>query len=329
MKKLSAATAKMKPVATKKRISKVKTAIEEVSDAEVANPILYSAQGIGVADEIVVDLSTSCTKDVAVAKLLGWMRGPIRRRYIEVTADGIAIDQMPYLHTLEVPLADRLAEFRATAHRKLFEAFEANAAEDVMDALDLEVRRCHELIYKAAQFLRDIEDELGKGDKSALAIDQTATLQAGVAHITLSSLDRWSRTKYNIGIAEDYSGNCSKGPKDGSRPEPVEKTFDEELLTPGLETAYASFGFLMASYVAKHKAYMFGEKISSESLAGAVILEIQKGTQLDSQQGTDVEIRGQAIENMRKTFARAVRAMEDKLRMCKTNQIDYLKSVEK
>lgn len=323
MKQAVKATAKAKPSGAKKKVPKGIASVKETSTGvAAASPVLSGQKGIGAGDEIVVDLSTACTKDVAVVKLLGWMRGPIRRKYVEVAENGIAIDQMSYLHTLEGSLADQLNEFRAAAHGRLFDAFEANATDDVMDDLDKEVKRCDELIYMAAQYMRDIEDELGKDQGSALKIDQLATQQARAVHVTLSSLDRWSRAKYHIGVVEDYSGLYSKAPKDASKPEPATvNTFDEVNLNRGLESAYASFGFLMASYVVKSKGHMYGGEVNSDMIAETVVAEIMKGTQQD--------LYGQSVESMRKTFSRAVTAMKSKLRECKTTQIDYLTAVEK
>lgn len=288
----------------------------------VAAPLLPPAMGIGAGDEIVVDLSTSCTKDVAVAKLLGWMRGPIRRRLIEITADGISIDQMPYLHTLEGSLAAQLAEFRAAAQRKLFEAFEADASDAAMNDLEKEVNRCNDLIYMAAQYLRDIDDELEKGQESALVLDQAATAKSGVVYIALSSLNRWAIFKYTIEIIEDYSRLCSKIQNPVSDPKPsVADTFDEEFLPKGFESAYASFGFLLAAFAVRDKEHLRKGAVNVNSITKVVIDQLEVNLK--------VLIDGQSADSIRKTFARATRAMDSKLRECRTNQVDYLKAVEK
>ena len=41
------------------------------------------------SDEIVIDLRTTCSKDEATAKLLGWLRGPIYPKYIQVATSEI------------------------------------------------------------------------------------------------------------------------------------------------------------------------------------------------------------------------------------------------
>lgn len=291
-----------------------------ITDVAVAVPVVPQTKGIGAGDHIVVDLSTSCTKDVAVAKLLGWMRGPIRRRYVELTDDGITVDQMPYLHTLEGSLAGQLAEFRASAHRKLFEAFEASAAEDVMDGLEIEVNRCDELIYMAAQYMRDIDDELVKEQGAGLIIDKFTTQQTGVVHINLTSLHAWSLAKYSIGIVDDHSELCTRLPKDGAKPAPViVGSIDENSMTQKLETAYATFGFLMAAYAIKHRDHLYGGRVNSTKFTETLETEIAKGVKRD--------ILGQREDNVRKTLGRAAAAMNDKLRAYNMTQIDYLKAV--
>lgn len=177
------------------------------SVSSIPDPI---TTGITEADCILVDLSSSCTKDVAVAKLLGWMRGPIRRRYVEMTEDGIPLEQMDYLHTLEGTLADTLAEIRAGAQRRLSEAFDAEADEDEMDIRLAEVQKCDEMIYRAAQYTRDIDDELSKNSDNVLRIDERETARTGDVHINLSSLDQWAIEKYGIAVVEPATTTISQ-----------------------------------------------------------------------------------------------------------------------
>lgn len=155
---------------------------------------------ITAADEIYIDLSTSCTKDVVVAKLLGWLQGPIRRKYINVTEDGISEDQLPYLHKMEEPISEQLLELREVAHRKLVEAFNNGVGDDVLSELEGRVNLCDKKILLAAQYFRDIDDELAKGDSSKLRVDPVATVTPDNPYITLSTLDHWAKDKYGISV---------------------------------------------------------------------------------------------------------------------------------
>ena len=186
---------------------------------------------ITAADEISIDFSTSCTRDEAVAKLLGWMRGPIRRKYINVTEDGISEDQLPYLHRMDEPIKEQLLELREVAQQRLYEAFDtddklstAESRKVLINAVD-EVERHSQRIYQAAQYFRDIDDELANGEESKLRVDETRTKTLSDPYIALSSLDAWAQEKYRISILaqEDVSPTIDgvidqlKQPEDNSR----------------------------------------------------------------------------------------------------------------
>ena len=150
---------------------------------------------ITAADEISIDFSTSCTRDEAVAKLLGWMRGPIRRKYINVTIDGIPEEQLPYLNKLDEPVADQLLEQRQSAQRRLASAFENDEGEDILTELEGKVEHWDREIHRAAKYFRDIDDELAKGDQSELRIDQESTIKTGVTHVAISALEQWAKKR--------------------------------------------------------------------------------------------------------------------------------------
>ena len=167
---------------------------------------------IEAEDDVIYDLSTSCTKDVAVAKMLGWMHGHIRQRLIKVTEHGIPEDQLRYIPSLEDSLEKQLMEFRVAARQAFIEAAEKYTSDETSyyDLRDKEeeVIRCDDLLNKAATYLRDIDDEVSKGDSSELKIDRRATEKTGETHLTLNSVDRWAKAKYGISII-DHPGTLS------------------------------------------------------------------------------------------------------------------------
>jgi hypothetical protein len=67
---------------------------------------------INAEDDVIYDLSTSCSVEVAVAKLLGWMQGHIRQRITKVTEHGISEDQLRYIPSMENSLQQQLMELR-------------------------------------------------------------------------------------------------------------------------------------------------------------------------------------------------------------------------
>lgn len=151
-------------------------------------------------DEVIIDLKTSCTKDEAVAKMLGWMKGSIRKRVINVTEHGIPADELPYLHTFEGPLESYLVDLRNAATDELLKAFEMDAADDVRVEKDNAVDKCVEKIELAHAYLADIDDELAKGELSALRIDKENTRKFGEERITIRSLHDWALKKYGLHI---------------------------------------------------------------------------------------------------------------------------------
>lgn len=159
---------------------------------------------INPEDEIIVDSRSSCTKDEAAAKLLGWMQGTIRKKYIKVTEHGIPADQLAHLHSLDGSLSDQLVALREPARRLLSKAAKGSKEFSKMNEA---VKDIDEVIKKAMSYLLDIDDELDKGENSALKIDHEATNKTGVIHIKLRSLDKWARLKYGIRILENSASN--------------------------------------------------------------------------------------------------------------------------
>lgn len=205
---------------------------------------------ITAADEIYIDFSTSCTKDVAVAKLLGWMQGPIRRKYINIEKDGISEEQLPYLHILDEPVANQLLELRKSAQRRLTEAFENDASDEILTELEDKVKYFDSQIHLAAQYFRDIDDELSKGDNSELRIDLESTNKTGVSHIAISTLELWSKKKYSA-VAESSSITISPPSAEigsvvpaGNRPD--RKGWLSPTATEGL---YLTFAVLIDAFI--------------------------------------------------------------------------------
>nr|WP_315491062.1 hypothetical protein [uncultured Rhodoferax sp.] len=172
---------------------------------------------IKASDEISIDFSTSCTRDVAVAKLLGWMQGPIRRKYIQVNVDGISEDQLPYLPDLNDPIEVQLVELRMVAQQRLYEAFDADetlSTDETRKALGdaaAAVERHTKQIYLAAKYFRDIDDELAKQENAQLRIDFIATQSPADPYVTLSSLRIWAKSKYNITLFDGFSDPVEDG----------------------------------------------------------------------------------------------------------------------
>lgn len=171
-----------------------------------------------------IEFDTGCTIDVAIAKMLGWMQGPNRLKYMKVTKYGRTLEQMPYMHSLEEPLSELLAELRNGIGQQLMEVAETSGrklaevcsamGEDVAAAaksrnkdrviavLDAKSAAIDTLIFRAAAYSRSIRKELRKRDSSALELDPEFTGEHREISITLDSLDQWARQKHGVSVLE-------------------------------------------------------------------------------------------------------------------------------
>lgn len=151
-------------------------------------------------DDVFIDFKTNCTKEEAVAKMLGWTKGALRKRVISVTENGIPADELPYLQIFEGPLEDYLIDLRNAAVDEFYKSLETDAPHDVIVDKENAVKKCDEQIQLAGTYLAGITDELAKGKLSTLRIDKEATNKTGKKHITIQSLHDWALEKYGINI---------------------------------------------------------------------------------------------------------------------------------
>lgn len=166
---------------------------------------------IHLGTDVNIDLSTSCTKDQAVMKLLGWSQGIMTRKEIELPASGSWLDQLSAVSHHTMNLTEELKALHERARQEYLAALPPEAYEDHFDpdrhftspeAIDTYLEKARnledmgKLIERAHAFAMDIEDELDKGELSVLRVDQDATEKSGITHLTLRSLDQW-RVRYD------------------------------------------------------------------------------------------------------------------------------------
>lgn len=202
-------------------------------------------------DEYIPDLSISCNKDVAVAKLLGWMRGIRRAKIINVDEHDISEDQLPSLHSIEGSLQQLLYELREAARLDLIAAAEKDASYDEIHKKQEAAKEADARFDKAFMYFSDIEEELSKGEDSALKIAQETTAQTGVIHITLYSLDKWAIGKYGISILENKEQTIAP---DNMQARTNNMDIEENLDTEGGLTritsnnVFTTLGFLIEAF---------------------------------------------------------------------------------
>jgi len=165
---------------------------------------------INAEDEIYIDDRSSCTRDEAIAKMLGWMQGHVRKRFIKVTARGVSEDQLADLASLDEPLLEMLADLREVARQDFIQTFEDDADLDVIIKKDESVAMLDSLINKAVAYGFAFDQEAGM-PQSTLCIDQSATEETGITHFTLNSVDQWSRRQWGVAIEPSFSQDTISG----------------------------------------------------------------------------------------------------------------------
>ena len=156
-----------------------------------------------------IAMKTSCNKEDAVAKLLGWLQSPACQDLTE-TENGYSLQQLKYMDTLVYTLAEHLTDLRTQALWKTDDLIDAKASEENIDKAVNDVLDIEDLMKKAHLFLIEIEDELSKGEFSVLKVDAESTSKNNDIHITLKSLDTWGRKKFNQPVLDSVSTKLMK-----------------------------------------------------------------------------------------------------------------------
>lgn len=149
-----------------------------------------------------LNLATSVSKDEAVAKILGLMRGAIRNF-------GSTSIEADLIHSLDLTydLKDYLQNMREKSVDKLIKVFGESSDEDEKADAYYEVLRCDKLINKAQEYLAAINYELSHAENSSLKLDAVQTQATGESYIYLASLDEWVKQKYKFSIYPDTNLN--------------------------------------------------------------------------------------------------------------------------
>jgi hypothetical protein len=143
-------------------------------------------------EDVIFDLSTSCTKEQAVMRLLGWVKGDVFKRYVQITEDGISAKELNWAHPTTMTLAERLQDMAEHAQMALIRGAENGVSHEELDHLHGGVDEVRQLASKTKNLLMDLDDELAKGQDSLLRLDPEATKRSGVPHINIRSLEKWA-----------------------------------------------------------------------------------------------------------------------------------------
>ena len=155
---------------------------------------------INPEDEVLFDERLGCTEEEAVAKLLGWMRGIKRLRYLSVSETGLNPEQFPHMYRLPKPLFEFIREERDMASTYFHNACLANKFK-LASEWDAKVAYWDAVAERAMRYKQRISEELSRL-KPRLITEKSLTTETGKHHITLVSLNYWSRITFGDGILD-------------------------------------------------------------------------------------------------------------------------------
>lgn len=261
---------------------------------------------INPEDEVTVNLRTSCTRDEAVIKMFGWMQGPIHK-IDRATNDPLG--QMLQLGEFKGSLSEALQKRREAARQALIDAADAGA--DGLEVLDKEyaVKQIDLLIVDAMNRLYDIDAEIAKGQESALVKDLNATDKYGEDHLTLRSLDAWTRSVYAISIlGQDYesppTNECVEAGAVISDAD--ESDLDGVLSKPIADNLYTTLAYLVENLCATVGPSLRSGDDPNVSQVAARISNLTNDKLGDP-------LPGQSVESIRKHLAKARIVKAEKL----------------
>lgn len=172
---------------------------------------------INPEDEVLFDERLGCTEEEAVAKLLGWMRGIKRLRYLSVSETGLNPEQFPHMYRLPKPLFELIREEREIASTHFHNACIAEQFKSASD-WEAKVEYWDTVAERAMRYKQKISEELSRL-KPRLITEKSLTKETGMLHITLASLDYWSRISIGDGILDQQERDqIDATPKISKRP---------------------------------------------------------------------------------------------------------------
>jgi len=259
---------------------------------------------IKAEDDVVVNLTTSCTKDEATAKLLGWLQGGVRLQISLVTLYGVSVDQFKHLHSLDGPLQEEIQELRDNARQKFLDSFDSDLDEAEIKARQLAVEELDALANKAAKYASDIDEALHSSD---LRIDEQNSKSTGEQYILNSSLDTWAQNKYGISIFDHHYDvkQTNSATKSLSEEEPTADNATGLSATKA-ENLYVTFALLtqIFSETALNK-YKKGNGINVTAIAKQLFNA--------GREAASGDFRGQSIEGIKDRIEDAQKALQESL----------------
>jgi hypothetical protein len=153
-----------------------------------------------VEHQYYTNTSGSCSIEQAVAKLLGWSKGPLFRKTVRVTEAGVVDDDLALVEVFEGGIDAQLESMLIDAQNQAIVALDEGATHDELSRLDKRIEQVMELVARVHDFRIRIDDELAKGQGSRLRIDPRRSDESGNVYLTLMSLDEWAFEVYGCRV---------------------------------------------------------------------------------------------------------------------------------
>jgi hypothetical protein len=225
---------------------------------------------------------------------------------VKLTDAGLSEDQLIYLQSLDVPLAEQLQDIRNTHSQRLIDAAETDGSDAELKIKHDAVDRIDALINTAYRYMSELGNELAKGESSELIIDHDAGETSGTTHITLASLDRWAQEKFSISII-DEPNSTAESSENRSASEQEDNADGKGLLKPKADNLYTTLGFLVEAFAATSDKY--GKQKPKPN-----VQEISKHLEkLASKANKFTNLPGQGHESIKDRIEEALRVKKSKL----------------
>ena len=215
--------------------------------------------------DVIINIQTSCTRDEAVAKLLGWSRGRYFSRSVQVTGHGIDEVDLAKVAQFEGSVQEQLAAIYEKARSEFIDAAETGESHETLSILEGKVHGCRALVDKAAEYFLDLDDELSSPEM--LRIDRMRTGRDSQIYITLRSLAEWSKHRYGIDITKAPGADDEK-----NHVEPEEYSGQTAGMTE-IDKVNLALAALMG-VVAKTSAFNKGDGVPNKSAISKKMEEI-------------------------------------------------------